>query len=115
MGKKGKNKRVGVVYSTNDHFDYTHESDFQQETLPVDEQELTVHIERKGRGGKSAVIVKGFVGNDEDLEELSKLLKKKCGVGGSAKDGEIIIQGDDRKKVMDILTKEGYSNKRVGG
>lgn len=114
MGK-GKNKRVGVVYSTNDDYDYSHEGDHQEESLPIDEQELTVHIERKGRGGKAVVLVKGFVGNDDDLNDLAKLLKKKCGVGGSAKDGEIIIQGDDREKVMKVLKKKGYSVKRVGG
>lgn len=115
MGKKGKNKRIGVVYSTNDDFDYSHEGDAVEETLPVDEQELSVHIEKKGRGGKAVVIVKGFIGNDDDLQDLAKLLKKKCGVGGSAKDGEILIQGDDRPQVMKVLEKEGYSTKRVGG
>ena len=115
MGKKGKNKRIGVVYSTNDDFYYSHEGDAVEETLPVDEQELSVHIEKKGRGGKAVVIVKGFIGNDDDLQDLAKLLKKKCGVGGSAKDGEILIQGDDRPQVMKVLEKEGYSTKRVGG
>ena len=115
MGKKGKNKRIGVVYSTNDDFDYSHEGDAVEETLPVVEQELSVHIEKKGRGGKAVVIVKGFIGNDDDLQDLAKLLKKKCGVGGSAKDGEILIQGDDRPQVMKVLEKEGYSTKRVGG
>lgn len=112
---KSKNKRIGVVYSTNDDYDYKHEGDDVKETLPISEQELEVHIERKGRGGKSAVVVKGFVGNEDDLNDLAKLLKKKCGVGGSAKDGEIIIQGEDREKVMTILDKKGYANKRVGG
>ena len=115
MGKKGKNKRIGVVYSTNDDFDYSHEGDAVEETLPVVEQELSVHIEKKGRGGKAVVIVKGFIGNHDDLQDLAKLLKKKCGVGGSAKDGEILIQGDDRPQVMKVLEKEGYSTKRVGG
>ena len=115
MGKKGKNTRIGVVYSTNDDYDYSHKGDHQEETLPKNEQELTVHIEKKGRGGKAVVLVKGFVGNNDDLDELAKLLKKKCGVGGSAKDGEIIIQGDDRPQVMKVLEKEGYSTKRVGG
>ena len=83
--------------------------------MPKEEQELTVHIEKKGRGGKAVVLVKGFIGNDDDLDDLAKMLKKKCGVGGSAKDGEIIIQGDDRAQVMKVLEKEGYSTKRVGG
>ena len=115
MGKKGKNKRIGVVYSTNDDYDYRHEGDYQEKTLPKEEQELTVHIEKKGRGGKAVVLVKGFIGNNDDLDDLAKMLKKKCGVGGSAKDGEIIIQGDDRAQVMKVLEKEGYSTKRVGG
>lgn len=115
MGKKGKNKRIGVVYSTNDDYEYTHQGDENQESLPKQEQELSVHIEKKGRGGKAVVLVKGFVGNDDDLNELAKLLKKKCGVGGSAKDGEIIIQGDDRDQVMKVLEKKGYTTKRVGG
>ncbi len=115
MAKKSKNNRVGIVYSTNEDYNYRHEGDFQEESLPIEEQELTVHIEKKGRGGKSVVLIKGFVGNDDDLNDLAKLLKSKCGVGGSAKDGEIIIQGDKRDKVLEILAKEGYSAKRVGG
>ncbi len=115
MAKKGKNKRIGVVYSTNDNYDYQKESDWEEETLPIEEQELTVHIEKKGRGGKTVVIIKGFIGSQEDLNELGKIIKKKVGVGGSAKEGEIVIQGDCRPKVLEILAKEGYSTKRVGG
>lgn len=115
MGKKGKNKRQGVVYSTNDDYDYDYEDDYQEETLPIEEQSLTVHREKNGRGGKTVILVRGFIGNDDDLSDLGKLLKKKCGVGGSAKNGEIIIQGDCRPKVMDVLAKEGYKAKQVGG
>lgn len=115
MAKKGNKNRIGVVYSTADDFDYKHDNGEQEETLPNDEQRLEVHIEKKGRGGKTAVIIRGFVGSDEDLQQLAKQLKSKCGVGGSAKDGEIIIQGDKRDKVLEILKQEGYQTKRVGG
>lgn len=114
MGKKGKNKRLGVVYSTNDDYEYQND-DFEEDTLAIENQELSVHIEKKGRGGKTVVIIKGFVGTHDDLSDLGKLIKKKVGTGGSAKDGEIVIQGDCRPKVLDILAKEGYSTKRVGG
>lgn len=114
MGKRGKKDRLGTVYSTDESFDYEYD-DFEEETLPVEEQQLKAYIEKKGRGGKSAVVIKNFIGTTDDLNDLCKLLKQKCGVGGSAKDGEIIIQGDNRKKVIEILEKEGYSVKRVGG
>ncbi|MEO2071837.1 MAG: translation initiation factor [Zunongwangia sp.] len=104
------------VFSTNNDFD---ESEYveneQEQNLKPKDQRLEAHFSNKGRGGKTVTIVKGFVGPDEDLIALGKLLKKKCGVGGSTKDGEIIIQGDDREKVMQILQKEGYNVKRVGG
>lgn len=108
MGKK--NKAVGVVYSTNPDFQYTYEDDEQDlvETLPPHQQKLNVNIEKKNRGGKVATVVKGFVGTDDDLEALAKKLKTKCGVGGTAKDGIIIIQGDCVPKVKEILTAEGY-------
>ena len=85
-----------------------------EETLSKEKQNLEVWID-KHRAGKTAVIIKGFIGNNDDLKSLSKMLKTKCGVGGSAKKGEIIIQGDVRDKIMDILRKEGYNFKRVGG
>lgn len=114
MGKKGKKNRIGTVYSTDDNYEYEYD-DFEEETLPISEQRLEAYIEKKGRGGKSAVVLKGFVGTTDDLNDLCKQIKQKCGVGGSAKDGEIIIQGDNRQKVMAILEKEGYTVKRVGG
>lgn len=114
MGKKGKKNRLGTVYSTDENYDYTYD-DFEEETFTISEQRLKAFIEKKGRGGKSAVVIKDFVGTSDDLNDLCKLIKQKCGVGGSAKDGEIIIQGDNRQKVMDILQKEGYTVKRVGG
>ena len=112
MDKKGKNKK-GVMYSTNPNFEYEFEGE-EVETLSNNEQDLKVCID-KHRAGKIAVIIKDFVGTAEDLKSLGKMLKTKCGVGGSTKNGEIIIQGNVRDKVMEILQKEGYNYKRVGG
>ena len=111
--RKNKKNRKGVMYSTNPDFEYEYEED-EMDTLPNNEQNLKVCID-KHRAGKIAVIIKDFVGSADDLKSLGKMLKAKCGVGGSAKNGEIIIQGDVRDKVMDILSKEGYKYKRVGG
>ncbi|MCB9188049.1 MAG: translation initiation factor [Flavobacteriales bacterium] len=112
----GKNKdKKNVVYSTNPNFQYEYEDEDELETLAPAEQLLYVSIDKKQRGGKAVVLVEGFVGTDEDLKELGKLLKSKCGVGGSAKDGEITVQGDNRDKVIEILEKEGYKIKRKGG
>ena len=110
-----KKKRVDVVYSTNQNFGYSYDDDEAEETLPPSQQNLRVLIDRKQRKGKSVVLIEGFVGSNDDLKELGKMLKSKCGVGGSAKDGEIIIQGELRDKVMDLLKAEGYNVKRVGG
>tara|TARA_B110000444_G_C18599006_1_gene482128 strand:- start:43 stop:381 length:339 start_codon:yes stop_codon:yes gene_type:complete len=112
MDKKGKNKK-GVMYSTNPDFEYEYENK-EMETLPNNEQHLKVCID-KHRAGKIAVIIKDFVGTTDDLKDLGKRLKSKCGVGGSAKNGEIIIQGNVRDKVMELLQKEGFNYKRVGG
>lgn len=103
----------GFVYSTNPDFTPP-ESDSIEELLPG-KQLLEVHLEKKGRGGKTAVLVKGFSGTEEAINELARGLKKFCGVGGSTKEGEIIIQGDVRTKVMEYLQKQGYKTKRVGG
>lgn len=103
----------GFVFSTNKDFEF--EKDEQQETLTNNEQKLEAHLDKKNRGGKTATIIKGFEGNEDDLKALAKKLKTLCGVGGSAKDGEIIIQGNFRDKIMDFLTREGYKVKRVGG
>ena len=105
-------KRLGVVYSTNPDFQYEEESAAEQETLPPARQNLRVGIDRRNRGGKQVTIVTGFVGSDEDLKALGKELKLKCGVGGSAKDGEITIQGDFRDKVVALLVGMGYKAKR---
>ena len=112
--KLGLEDLGGFVYSTNNDFDGNEQNE-TQETLAPQDQYLEAHFSNKGRGGKTVTIIKGFKGSNEDLVVLGKKLKKKCGVGGSAKDGEIIIQGDDREKVMEILKKDGYNVKRVGG
>jgi translation initiation factor 1 len=112
MDKKGKNKK-GVMYSTNPDFEYEYENE-EMETLPNKEQHLKVCID-KHRAGKIAVIIKDFIGTTDDLKDLGKRLKSKCGVGGSAKNGEIIIQGNVRDKVLELLKKEGFNYKRVGG
>lgn len=114
MAKK-KKERINVVYSTNPDFSFDYEEDEEQTTLPANQQLLYVSIDRKQRGGKEVTLVEGFVGKDDDLKELGKLLKSKCGVGGSAKDGEIIIQGNFKDKVADLLGKEGYKVKKKGG
>ena len=104
----------GFVFSTNKDFELNR-NDEQQETLPNNQQRLEAHLDKKNRGGKVATVIKGFEGTDDDLKALAKQLKTLCGVGGSAKDGEIIIQGNFRDKIMDFLAKEGYKIKRVGG
>ncbi|MEH0156122.1 translation initiation factor [Limibacter armeniacum] len=102
--------RLGVVFSTNEEFTYDYDEEDEQETLPPNQQQLRVQMEKKGRKGKTATLVAGFVGSEDDLKELGKLLKTKCGVGGTAKDGEIIIQGDFKQKIVTILKEAGYSN-----
>ena len=105
-------KRLGVVFSTNPDFAYQEEEDQEQETLEPSRQNLIVNIDRKGRGGKQVTLVTGFVGTADDLAELGRTLKVKCGVGGSAKDGEITIQGDFRDRVVTLLKEMGYKAKR---
>ena len=102
--------RLGVVFSTNADYQYTTEEEQQQETLPKHEQRLRVSIEKNGRGGKVVTIVKGFVGTSDDIKLLGKSLKTKCGVGGSVKDDEVIIQGNLKEKVIALLKADGYNN-----
>lgn len=105
--------RLGVVYSTNPDFQYqTAREAAQQETLPPAKQRLIVGIDRRNRGGKQVTLISGFVGTDEDLKELGRTLKTRLGVGGSAKDGEITVQGDFRDKVVSLLQQMGYQAKR---
>lgn len=102
--------RLNVVFSTNPNFQYETEEEEEQELLPKNQQKLRVKLDRKNRGGKTVTLVTGFVGPEDDLKALGKLLKGKLGVGGSAKDSEIIIQGEFKERVIDILLKEGYKD-----
>lgn len=115
MSKKKKKGFDGIVYSTSSDFEYQEFSQEEEETLPPDEQNLKVVYEKKGRGGKAVTLVKGFVGSEEGLNTLGRTLKTKCGVGGAAKDGEIIIQGEHKQKVIQILHDLGYKAKIAGG
>jgi len=114
MSKKNK-KRFNVVYSTDPDFNFEEENQEERETLPPNQQLLYVSLDRKNRGGKEVTLIQGFVGSDDDLKALSKHLKSKCGVGGTAKNGEILIQGSFVKKIMEILAHQGYKNKQKGG
>lgn len=105
-------ERLNVVYSTNPDFQYEQEEEELPATESPDRQPLRVSFEKKGRGGKVVTLIKGFIGNDEDLKELGKMLKSRCGVGGSVKDGEIIIQGDHRAKIVELLQKAGYTKSK---
>ena len=114
MAKKKKDsfkRREGVVYSTNPDYNYIENIPGLQSTLPKEDQRLSVRLEKKGRAGKAVTLVEGFVGGSEDLKELAKRLKNQCGVGGSQKDGVIIIQGDFRKRILEILDQDGYQAK----
>ena len=110
MSKKNTPDKNGFVFSTDPNFQFNDENNLAQETLPPSEQRLKVRMETKHRAGKAVTLVEGFIGKDEDLQQLGKQLKNYCGTGGSAKDAEIIIQGDQREKVLQWLTKNGYKN-----
>ncbi|MGN6646604.1 MAG: translation initiation factor [Cytophaga sp.] len=111
MAKKEHKGRTGVVYSTNDEFNYSYEEVPEMETLPADKQKLKVILDSKGRAGKTVSVVTGFVGTTADLEDLGKKLKNKLGVGGSVKDGEVLIQGDFKARIVSLLTEMGYKVK----
>lgn len=110
-----KKEKLNVVYSTNPDFNYQFEETEETETLSKNQQKLYVSIDKKQRGGKEVTLVEGFIGSEEDLKELGKFLKSKCGVGGTVKEMEILIQGNFKEKIADLLLKEGYSVKKKGG
>jgi translation initiation factor 1 len=113
MKDNDRKSRLGMVYSTNPDYKYDYDTGgkAEQETLPKEKQTLRISLSTKNRGGKTVTLITGFVGKEADLEALGKFLKMKCSTGGSAKEGEIIIQGDLRTKVAEILRKEGYKVK----
>ncbi|MCD8260559.1 MAG: translation initiation factor [Bacteroides sp.] len=116
MKKNDWKDRLNVVYSTNPDFTYQTDPDEKAETLPASQQKLRVSLDKKNRGGKIVTLITGFIGSEEDMKELGKMLKSRCGVGGSAKDGEIIIQGDFKNRVIELLKQEGYTQtKETGG
>jgi len=114
MDNKNKKGREGIVYSTNSDFEYNYQQSEEADTLPASKQQLKVSLDKSGRAGKQVTLISGYTGKTGDLEILAKILKTKCGTGGSVKDREILIQGDVRDKVVEILAKEGYKAKRVG-
>ena len=109
MKKNDWKDRLNIVYSTNPDFQYSTDEKEETETLPKQQQKLRVSIEKNHRGGKTVTIVKNFVGSDEDIKELGRLLKTRCGVGGTTKEGEILIQGEFKEKIIEILKREGYT------
>jgi translation initiation factor 1 len=114
MSKKNKPDSKGFVYSTDPNFQFEEEQQALQ-TLPPEQQKLRVWLDTKQRAGKAVTLITGYVGTNDDLEDLGKKLKNACGTGGSAKDNEIIIQGDQREKVMQWLLKNGYKNSKKAG
>ena len=107
--------RLGVVFSTNRDYNYENDGKDEKQTLPPRQQNIKVQLDRKKRNGKNVTLITGFVGAEDDLKAMGKILKTKCGVGGTVKDGEILIQGDFCNKILEILKSEGYKVKRAGG
>lgn len=112
MPKKNKKRRIDIVYSTDPDFEYQYQEEEKSETLAPNQQNLMVSLDRKKRKGKTVTLVTGFAGTNQDLKKLGKYLKSECGVGGTVKDGEILIQGDFGKKIFEILSSRGYKVKR---
>lgn len=118
MSKKPDNdwkSRLGMVYSTNPDFAYEHDDKPEEDTAPPQQQKLIVSLDKRNRKGKAVTLISGFTGTEQDLKELGKRLKTKCGVGGSVKEGDILIQGDFRDKIVQILQNEGFKARRSGG
>lgn len=115
MSKKHKNTQGGIIYSTNPQFEYPINEEEKIETLPPEKQHLKIWLDSKQRKGKTVTLITGFTGTDEDLKDLEKQLKNHCGSGGSSKDGEILIQGDVREKILNFLINKGYKAKKAGG
>jgi translation initiation factor 1 len=116
MSKKNKPDSNGFVFSTDPNFRFKEEPEEVQETLPSNQQKLKVRLDTKQRAGKEVTLIEGFKGKEVDLEDLGKKLKNFCGTGGSVKDGEVIIQGDQREKILTWLLKNNYTNsKKAGG
>lgn len=112
---KQKKQPEGIVYSTNRDFQFQYNEEAEASTLSPEKQNLRVMLDKKNRGGKMVTLITGFVGSSDDLDALAKQLKTKCGVGGTSKDGEILIQGDFRDKILQILLNLGYKAKKAGG
>ena len=115
MAKRSKKAKKDIVYSTNPNFEYSYEEEEEIETLPPQQQNLKVLLDKKQRKGKSVTLVTNFIGLDEDLKKLGKMLKSKCGVGGTVKNNEIQIQGDFKEKIYQLLIDANYKVKKIGG
>jgi len=113
MKKNDWKERLGVTYSTKPDYSYQYQDETEEAILPKEKQLLRISLDKRNRGGKTVTLITGFRGTNENLATLGKLLKTKCGVGGTAKDGEIVVQGDFRQKILEILLKEGYVKSRI--